>query len=289
LGNESPSDWIRLEWVVPWSEREAAASLLWELDTVGFEETDSREGLLLTAFFRTDRSLHSLRQRLEKEVREKGLHSSRLSLADFHSDNEAWLLKCRQEFRGFAVGGTFYICPSWENPEIGYPVTIQIEPGHGFGTGTHESTQLCLQALAETAASASSFLDIGTGSGILAIAARKLNAGMPVVAFDVDHLACEAAQENFQKNRLQDILIFTGQVAALKRSFDLVAANLTEGLFRQLAREIAEVSDRYLIVSGFTDDQRAMVLDSFDSAGPLVLSREWSQDGWRCLLFEKRL
>jgi ribosomal protein L11 methyltransferase len=287
LAKEPSSDWIRVEFDISAGDRDSAAALLWELDTIGFEETDSPEGLRLAAFFRVEAGPPALQEFLEKEADARGLRLSRLSVDSFHSDGEFWLLKCRQQFHGFPIGGVFYIHPSWESPAAGYPVTIQIEPGHGFGTGTHESTQLCLLALAETAAGAESFLDVGTGSGILSIAARKLNPAIPAAAFDVDHLACEAALENFKNNNLNDILLFTGQLSALKRSFDLVVANLTESLFRQLAGGITGIAGRRLIVSGFTDDQRSLVLDSFRAAGPLSPAREWSQDGWRCLLLQK--
>ena len=176
------------------------------------------------------------------------------------------------------MGSTFYIHPPWEGPSKLHPLNLKIKPGGAFGTGTHESTQLCLGALAALIPDSIDLLDVGTGSGILAIAARKLSANLGIVAMDSDPEATFEARRNSYSNQVEDIRFFTGDLTILRGSFDLVVANLTLGIFRQMAVDLVRLTGKTLIVSGFTEDQEALALDQFK----LSSVRSWSRNGWCC-------
>ncbi len=141
--------------------------------------------------------------------------------------NRDWNAEWKKSYTGFAISDKIYIKPTWESkPAADYSCLIEIDPEMAFGTGTHATTRLCLQLLEAMLQPGSRVLDIGTGTGILAIAAAKLGAG-PIVAFDIDPIAAETARRNAAANGVRDLEIFAGQLAALApQSFDLVLANI---------------------------------------------------------------
>ena len=166
-------------------------------------------------------------------------------------------------------------------------IVIDLAPGLAFGTGLHQSTRLCLALLAETVRDGISVLDVGTGSGILAVAAARLGASS-VLATDIDPLAVDAAQDTARRNRLrQQIEVRELSIPAEER-FDLVVANLTADLLQGLADELVSAlkPEGRLIVSGLIDRRRDEVAEAFHSHG-LELWSERSEDEWRGLVFAK--
>ncbi len=166
-------------------------------------------------------------------------------------------------------------------------VIVEIEPSMGFGTGHHESTRLCLRALQEIALAGERMIDLGTGSGVLAIAAARLGC-VHVVAIDDDRDALEAAAANVARNGVQDrvelrlgsVADATGDAAAERAR--VVVANLTGALLRRLASEVLYclAPGGMLILGGFTLDERLAVVHAF---APLHVLREHSENGWVAL------
>jgi ribosomal protein L11 methyltransferase len=154
----------------------------------------------------------------------------------------------------------------------------------GFGTGHHPTTRLCLGALQEFDVSGSTVIDVGTGSGVLAIAARRLGAAR-VVAIDNDPDAAQAARENAAGNRVAiDVRVADLMTLALSR-FDLVLANLTGAQLIQSAGRLQDLATRRgpLILSGFTRSEEAGVLAAF----PRLRVLERSQEGeWVCVTLQ---
>ena len=252
------------------------SELCWELDSVGVEEIPQEDHTLFKAFFNSTQSTQPIENSLSALARDHSIVEFRITRLKVDPDH--WVREFRKQFGGFSVGSTFYIHPPWERPSKLHPLNLRIKPGRAFGTGTHESTQLCLDALAALIPGSTNLLDAGTGSGILAIAARKLSANLQIVAMDNDPEATSEARRNSFSNRIENIRFFTGELAILGGSFDLVVANLTLGIFRQASADLARLTRCNLIVSGFTEDQEAEVLDQF--ALPSVKS--WSQNEWCC-------
>jgi ribosomal protein L11 methyltransferase len=192
---------------------------------------------------------------------------------------DAW----KRHFGVARVSEHLVIVPSWERYAPGaVEVVLDLDPGGAFGTGAHASTRLCLleiDALARGAAPATAvrrFLDCGTGSGILAIAAAKLWPHAHGVAIDIDPAAVEVATENLRRNALDARVECRAHTAdAVEGAFDLVVANIERGPLLALR---AALADRVgpggvLILSGVTADEVAEVVEAYAGEGRFRLRR----------------
>jgi ribosomal protein L11 methyltransferase len=183
--------------------------------------------------------------------------------------------------------------PSWQPYQpLGNEIVIELDPGMAFGTGTHQTTRLCLQAIehcigAFGSTKGLSLLDVGTGSGILAIAAALL--GIPSAAgVDNDPLAVKSAQENARKNGVGDrIVLSTAPAAQISETFPIVAANILPHVLIAMREALAArvQSPGFLILSGIITEKASEVADAF--SGELNLYRSMQEDEWVCLLFTK--
>lgn len=197
-----------------------------------------------------------------------------------------WLAEWKKSWKPVEVG-RFIIAPPWiESPtssQIPAPVIIKIEPGMAFGTGTHETTRLCLKAI-EKYFRGASFLDVGTGTGILAIAAAKISTGARIEACDTDVEAIEIAKDNARLNGVADRVEFrVGSVEAKTASADFVCANLTAPVIVHLLPELLGATCGRLVLSGILDSQIEMVRSRLDELGATLL--ETDQDGeWVALV-----
>jgi len=202
---------------------EALASFLFDLDATGVVENNGS----LTASFKGVRHevLSPIRnfvaalQSMGHPVQPEAVFSEEI-------ENRDWNAEWKKGYTGFKISARIYIKPTWEAPPARpYPCLIAIDPEMAFGTGTHATTRLCLRMLDHHLQPGARVLDIGTGTGILAIAAARLGAGA-IVAFDVDPVAAETARRNAAANGVHTGLeIFAGELADLPPlPFDLVLA-----------------------------------------------------------------
>lgn len=273
MAHQVPSVFQVVTLRIPVSCRDELATVLWELDTCGFEERELASGLLVEAWFEERADSDWLSRELGQRFPgcELTLHT-----ASFRPDQ--WLEDYARTFTGFAIDDEFYVYPPWEQPSPAHPVNLLIEPGHGFGTGSHESTQLALRGLRPHTRDAATFLDVGTGSGILAVGALKLQPDLKAVTLDIDPLAVSAAAENLARNRVKAALV-VGEPGCLAGGFDLVVANLTAPLLRDLASELARMTRRWLVISGFTEDEIHWVVAAWSGLG-LELDTALRLNGW---------
>ncbi len=203
---------------------------------------------------------------------------------------EDWAEGWKQHF-GLLRLGRLVIKPTWEAyaPAPGEAV-VTLDPGMAFGTGTHGTTRLCLETLAELFAQATPrrVLDVGTGSGILAIAAAALGAER-VLACDIDPEACRTARENAALNGVASRVEVTDRpLQSLEGDFQVVLANILAEENVRLAGELAGrlAAGGTLVLSGILREKEAMVAAGFASlplCGPAI-SR---QDEWSCLRYRK--
>jgi ribosomal protein L11 methyltransferase len=194
-----------------------------------------------------------------------------------------WLEEWKQSWQPIQIG-RFIIAPPWsEIDEQPDRLIIRIEPGMAFGTGTHETTRLCLNAIQQHY-SGGSFLDVGTGTGILAIAAAKLFAHAHVEAYDSDEDAIAIARENAAANGVLNQINFrAGSVDHSSASADLVCANLTADVITQMMSILVGLSCGKLILSGILETQIEMVQAVLHACG--VDDFEIVQDGeWIALI-----
>lgn len=149
---------------------------------------------------------------------------------------EDWLESWKASFTPIHIG-RFLIRPTWADPaDPGDAIVIELDPGMAFGTGLHPTTQQCLEALSDVELAGRSLLDVGTGSGILAIAAGKRGAG-PIYATDIDEFAVRAANENCERNGVQATVVL-GSAAHVEGRFDVVVANIVAATLQSIARDL---------------------------------------------------
>ena len=183
------------------------------------------------------------------------------------------------------------IVPAWEDytPEAG-EVTMKMDPGMAFGTGTHETTRLVMELLCEEVKGGERVLDVGCGSGILSICAAKLGAG-EICAYDIDPVAVRIAKENAER----DGVSITVGVSDLLKSvdtagglYDLCVANIVADIILRMSPDIGRyIKERgRLIVSGIIGERRDEVVDALCKQGFTFL-REKTENDWHAILFER--
>jgi ribosomal protein L11 methyltransferase len=211
------------------------------------------------------------------------LQQSGLALAPAEVADEDWARRSQANLQPVSVG-RFIVAPPWAAPAGGWPpgaIVIRIQPSTGFGTGHHATTRLCLRALQAADVAGRSFLDIGTGSGVLAIAAASLGAA-PIVAIDSDPDAIDSARENLELNGLRDrVRLLTGDFrTAAGRRARTVAANLTGAALIRFRSELAAAVEPggTLVVSGFTIDEGDQVRSALSHIGEIIDRAE--EDEW---------
>jgi ribosomal protein L11 methyltransferase len=202
-----------------------------------------------------------------------------------------WTQEWKKSYTSFPIGGDFFVIPSWEShvcPDDRLP--IRIDPGQAFGTGTHETTQLTMEALARWVEPGHLVLDVGTGSGILAIAARLLGA-KEVFACDIDMVAVQVARANIERNAETNISIFCGTLDAVRSaSVRLLLANLTADVITDLFPEFNRVLQRsgMAILSGILLDQGEEVRKSIRDHQYNIFE-EITRGEWLALVVEKHV
>ena len=206
-------------------------------------------------------------------------------LAASEIKEQDWLEAWKAQFTPIRVG-RFLVRPSWSDAVASEVIEIVLDPGMAFGTGLHPTTQQALEALSTLALEAKSVLDVGTGSGILAIAAAKRGAS-PVVAVDTDPLAVDAARDNAQRNGVA-IPIGSGSAADVPGRFDYVIANIVSPVLQQIAPDlVARLAPRgTLVLAGISEPSEAATRDAFIRAGMKLLDRSVRAD-WVALALKR--
>jgi ribosomal protein L11 methyltransferase len=213
--------------------------------------------------------------------------------------DEDWAARSQASLTAITVGGII-IAPPWdadralraraEDPgayEAVNETTVVIQPSMGFGTGHHATTRLCLAALQRARVRGRSVIDVGTGSGVLAIAASLLGA-MPVIALDDDPDAIQSARENLELNPQARVDLRTGDLrTAVPGVANVVLANLTGTLLIQAATQLRQLvaPNGRLIVSGLLDHEETAVSTAFAELPVMDRSQE---DEWICLVMAPR-
>ncbi|MGH9252983.1 MAG: 50S ribosomal protein L11 methyltransferase [Vicinamibacterales bacterium] len=222
--------------------------------------------------------------------------------------DEDWVAKSQACLRAVTVG-TIIVAPPWDVPHIERlePVTpgvarrlkaalysarspqphvIVIRPSMGFGTGHHATTRLCLAALQHIGLQGRRVVDVGTGSGLLAIAASRLGAAH-VVGMDDDLDALQAAQDNLSLNRGADVALRHADVRSVtSEPFDVVVANLTGALLRDAAPRLHNLAapGAHVILSGFVRTEEAGVLATYSTFATTARTEE---DEWLCVTLRR--
>lgn len=213
-----------------------------------------------------DGRLDRHRSRLEEEVGRLGNHIGFVYRLSYRRvDDQNWAESWKAFFWPQKIGERIVVKPSWRDHTAGPgEIVLELDPGMAFGTGTHPTTALCIQLLETHLKKGDSFLDVGTGSGILMLAAARLGAGR-LCGGDRDGTAVRIAAENLQRNgvdRRSVCLVQGSLAAAFKGRFDLIAANILTDVIIELLNDIPRVikNKRLFICSGIIESNRDLVV-----------------------------
>jgi ribosomal protein L11 methyltransferase len=277
--------WYALDVTCEAGAREAVEYALMEAGALGTESSASVEGVedsneTVAAYFDSPPEVECVRAELSEALRVYGLASACVRELKFREvEGRDWLAEWKSGWRP-AVVGRFVVAPPWsEVSDMDGRLVIRVEPGMAFGTGTHETTRLCLAAI-ERHYRGGSFLDVGTGTGILAIAAAMLAPTARVEACDTDPLAVSVAEENARLNGVASRISFrVGSVDDSTPSADLVCANLTADVILPLLPALMAATCGRLILSGILDTQaeqvRARLLELGAEDSEVTRDGEW--------------
>ena len=189
----------------------------------------------------------------------------------------------KQYFNPICVGNRLVISPSWKKPDAQYSgrKILKIDPGLAFGTGSHETTQLCLEMLEKYLKPKNNLLDIGCGSGILSIAAILLGANK-ATGVDIDELAIKTAKENAKINKISDkfIAICGDLIEKINGKFDIILANLVSDVIIRLNKTVKNYmhENSIYIMSGIIEIYRNDVMKSLESNFEVVDIK--NKNGW---------
>lgn len=285
-------DWLEISLTVEGETAEALAGVLSYYAPRGIAIEAGPDGwnagpVIVRVYLPADDDLPANRRRIEEALWHLG-QIRPIPAPTFRTlAEEDWAETWKERLTVMHIGQNLVIRPSWlEYAPAPGDLIIQLDPGMAFGTGLHPTTQMCLVALEELVRPGMDVLDLGCGSGILAIAAARLGAGR-VLAVDNDPIAVKTAQENVVVNGVEEtVCVLHGSLAEAEGGYDLVAANILAAVIVEMAREgLAKRvrSGGTLIASGILDGQESAVIAALEREG-LALAEQRRIEDWVCLL-----
>ena len=259
--------------------RDLAAAWIDGTTAVAIDEAGDREWRV---FYSNAAARSAARALLEPSCQAYGI-----SLDDLDVDDEDWARRSQARLTAIRVG-SILVAPPWDLPasavDNDLPTVVVIEPSTGFGTGHHASTRLCLLALQRLDLAGRSVIDVGTGSGVLAIAAAKLGAAR-VTGIDTDPDAVGSALDNVGRNSVS-VELRVADVASFNGVFDVVLANLTAAWLRQLAPQLLDLSAHGpYVLAGLQTAEKAAVLTAFEGSADIIDDLE--EDDWSALVLAR--
>jgi ribosomal protein L11 methyltransferase len=260
-----------LELEGPEDDRELALALAMEFGCLGAVESATER---FRAFFPEGAPLPALVREIEKVLPRL---SCRLPPPEPARD---WLTEWKATLTGFGLGESFFVLPTWRSgPSIDRSI-LRIDPERAFGTGTHDTTRLAASLLERFVSPGARVIDLGAGTGILAMAAARLGAGS-VTALDPDEDACRCARGNFDRNGLSGVIRLEchGYEDLDALEADLIVANVNRTV---LGRAIERLNAATIILSGLLAEE----LDDFSRSLPraMVTREAWTAGDWGALV-----
>lgn len=260
----------------------------WELFDEKLVSNMPKDVLVKGWFSQDDRkALESLDIELETlKEQSSGINFGSLQVEVASVADDDWAESWKRYYKPFRVGSRLIVKPSWEPfTPAGKDIIIEIDPGMAFGTGTHETTNMCMELLETYLEKDMRVMDVGTGSGILAITAAKLGAA-EVLGIDVDADAVKVAQENMERNGVEKTAkaVKGDMVRGEAIDSDLVVANLVTGAITVLAEPVKRFLrvGGYFVASGIIREREQEALDAVTGAGFVILERK-EQGEWVAL------
>ena len=262
--------------------------LTWDFADINVLEHKGKFAVV-KAYFAEEDNIKDILQYVNErltELKEMGLDLGEAKVEHEKMYEEDWANTWKQYYKPSKVGEKIVVKPIWEEYEAkDGDLVVDLDPGMAFGTGTHETTRMCIQALERYVKEESTVFDVGCGSGILAIAAAKLGAKL-AVGVDLDPVAVESSIENVGYNNLNNIEILHGNlVEVIDGKADIVVANILAEIICILTDDVKRVlkDAGVFITSGIIHDRVDMVCEKLEATGFEVIEK--NRDGeWNCIV-----
>lgn len=256
-----------------------------------FDETllNVKQGAIIKGYYKDEENINEYIDYINESINnlEKFGINKGEGIVTVSKVNEAdWENNWKKYYKATKVGSRIVVKPLWEECKLKpYELLVELDPGMAFGTGTHETTRMCIQALERYVTEEAEVFDIGTGSGILAISAAKLGA-KNVLGVDLDPVAVDSAKQNVEYNNLSNIEILHGNLMeVVKGKANVVIANIIADVILFLVPEIkAFIKDNgYFISSGIIKDRSNDVINKLKENGFEVVEVN-NQGEWICIV-----
>lgn len=258
-------------------------------DWVDEDILNIKKGAIIKAYYKDDDKFSDYFQYIKESVMNLerfGLDKGEGMVSAKRVDEEDWENNWKEYYKPTKISDRVVVKPTWEEYKRKEDeILVELDPGMAFGTGTHETTRLCVRALEKYIKNDSIVFDIGTGSGILSIAAAKLNA-KKVVGVDLDPVAVKSAKENVSINGINNAEILYGNLMdVVKGKANIVVANILADIIKILAEDVKKfiIDGGYFISSGIILDRKQDVIDKLEECGFTI--EKINTDGeWCCII-----
>ena len=288
--------WLAITLVIPAGFGEAVSNFLIEEGATGVEEVgEDLRWEKLKVYFPKDgigeKVLHRLRRYLQS-LRKIIPEIARTQIETVSVPEQDWSENWKRFFKPFQVTPRLVVKPPWSKVRLEKnQIPINIHPGMAFGTGTHATTKLCMKALERSLRRKGlSVLDVGTGSGILSIAAAQLEAS-EVWGLDIDGTAVENARENVKRNSVSDIVkIRKGKTGDIQKRFDVVVSNIDLRNLKKMRWSLIHhlKYQGFLILSGILEEDGEELCQHYFETGHFHWAKVTHEEGWACIILKKR-
>lgn len=290
------SDWIEIGILLNPSAQEAATEILYNQDSQGIWLEEDENGIIIRSYFPKDdlnpEKIKLIKNKIEG-LAKFGLEPGNVEILTDEVKKEDWATNWKEYFYPEKITDQFVVKPTWREYEPkSEELVIEIDPGMAFGTGTHASTFLAIQALEEFASDRKNMLDVGTGSGILSIAGALL--GVPnIIGVDISSVAVKVATENVLLNNAQKKVTImrsdmVDRIIEKGKTFELITANMLSHLLVQLIPDLPRVieDNGYFIGSGIDTEHFLEVQQALEKVD-FKVERIYRDGEWVALTAKK--
>jgi ribosomal protein L11 methyltransferase len=284
--NSTQQNWFALDVEVESAASEAIEFGFNELEASGTEINNlglkPSETMHVIGYFNEPPDEETVQFQMTEALRIYGFSTDAIRAKEWRKiGNVDWLFEWKKHWKP-TVTEKFIIAPTWENVENTDKIVIRIEPSMAFGTGTHNTTQLCLKAIEDNFENDMNFLDVGTGTGILAIGAAKFQTSdskSRIIGCDIDENSIKISHENAELNETPNIKFYVGSISAETPQYDFICANLTIDVIIPLLQLLIEKSTKILVLSGILKEQQEVIVAELKKYGienpQIETSGEW--------------
>jgi ribosomal protein L11 methyltransferase len=288
--------WLVISLFIPKECEDGICNFLIEQGAAGIEEVDEdSEWKRLRTYFPQDGKEERIPRSLRRYLRSLQNLYPKILHIPFEASaitEQNWAENWKRFFKPVQITSRLVVKPPWSKTQLKKDqIPINISPGMAFGTGTHATTKMCIQALEQRLRKRGlAVLDVGTGSGILLVVAAKLGAG-EVWGVDIDGVAIENARENARQNGISDIVrIRKGSVGHICKRFDVVVANIDLRNLKRMRWPLIHhlKSQGFLILSGALEEERERLRQHYMDTGQFRWAKAIREGEWVCLTFRKK-